>query len=710
MVVTLEQKKQDSGSRRRERSAPDRPRPLDRVRNIGIVAHIDAGKTTITERILFYAKRVHKMGEVHDGTAVMDWMDQEKERGITITSAATTCTWRDMQVNIIDTPGHVDFTVEVERALRVLDGVVGVFCAVGGVQPQSETVWRQAQRYRVPRLAFVNKMDRMGANFAGVVEALRERLGANAVPVQLPWGCEDGFRGVLDLVAMRAVSYREETLGAELTVSDIPRELAGAAEAARAALVEKTAEQDEGVLEAFLENADVAPDTLRAGLRRAVLGNRLVPVLCGSALRNKGVQPLLDAVAEYLPSPLDIAAVEGRHPKSGEPVHREADDGGPLTALVFKLARDAYVGKLAFVRIYSGALKRGLRVYNPRTRTRERITRIVRLHSDSREEVDALYSGEIGGLVGLKASTTGDTLCAENAPVVLEGMRFPEPVMFMAIEPRTRADRDKLDAALEELAGEDPTCRVRTDEETGQTILSGMGELHLEIVVDRLMREFNVKAKTGTPMVAYHETVTAAAEAEHIFDRESGGTRQYARVALEVSPLERGSGVRIEEAVSDRDVPRAFRAALRSGIEDGIATGVLARYPLTDLEVRVTGGAADPEASTDTAFRSAAVLAFREAVAGAGPVLLEPIMRLDIISPSEQMGDVLGDLNGRRGKIREMVARGTLQAVQAEVPLAELFGYSTVIRSLTRGRGSYTMEPAHFAIAPPAVRDALRNG
>ena len=707
MVSTLEQNRNKRSEANAGREAPGRTRALAKVRNIGIIAHIDAGKTTTTERILFYAGRVHKMGEVHDGTAVMDWMEQEKERGITITSAATTCFWRDCQINIIDTPGHVDFTVEVERALRVLDGAIGVFCAVGGVQPQSETVWRQSGSYHVPRLAYVNKMDRLGADFERVVKEIRTQLGSNAVPVELPCGSEEQFSGVIDLVEMRALSYEASSLGMEVTAGPIPADIAVAAERARAELVERVAEKDEAVLESYLENADVPVDMLRAGIRRAVLANALVPVLCGSSLRNKGVQQLLDAVVDYLPSPLEVLSAEGVHPKTEERVVREANDGGPLAGLVFKIVNDAYVGRLAFVRVYSGRLKRGQNVFNPRTRVRERIAKLVRLHADSREEVEELYSGEIGAIAGLRESTTGDTLCAENAPVALEGMRFPEPVMFMAIEPKTRADRDKLIEALADLSAEDPTWRIRTDEETGQTIVSGMGELHLEILSERLRREFNVAANTGKPMVAYRETVTRAGESTMTFDRDIGGKRHFADVRVAVAPLERGAGNRIDYDVSDREIPREYRAVIVAGIEDGIATGVLGRYPLTDIGVRVVGGSFDAEASTDVAFRTAAVMALRAAVSEAGPELIEPIMKLEIASPTEHMGDLLGDLNGRRGKVREIKTRNDLQLIEADVPLAELFGYSTVSRSLTRGRGSYTMEPEHFAIVPKAIREAI---
>ena len=709
MVTALEQKgrKKKPSVDRKRREAEGRTRGLDRLRNIGIIAHIDAGKTTTTERMLFYAGIVHRMGEVHDGTAVMDWMDQEKERGITITSAATTCEWKDCQINVIDTPGHVDFTIEVERSLRVLDGAIGVFCGVGGVQPQSETVWRQAEKYGVPRIAFVNKMDRKGADFERVVSEMRNRLSANAMPIQIPVGAEDNFRGVIDVVRLRMLTFDDSTLGADVRAEDMPPDLAAAAEKARAELVERVAEKDETVLESYLEQVDVPADILIGGIRRATLAGELTPVLCGSSLRNKGVQPLLDAVIDLLPSPLDVRDLDAIDSKSGATVAVSADDTAPLRALVFKLASDSYVGQLAFVRVYSGHLRKGANVFNPRTKKRERISRLVRLHADSRTEVDDLYSGEIGAVVGLKQATTGDTLCAESNPVELERMQFPEPVMFMAIEPKTRADRDKLDGALAILAAEDPTCIIRTDEETGQTILSGMGELHLEVLKERMLREFNVAANTGKPMVAYRETVTGHGKGEHLFDREIGGSRQMARVAIEVSAGERGSGHSIEFEVKADRIPHVFREQVAQGIMDGIMTGVLARYAMTDMTCRVIDGGFDPESSTDVAFRTAAVMAFRGAVMAAGPELLEPIMELEIITPGEHMGDVLGDLNGRRGKVQEMITRGDMQIVKAAVPLAELFGYSTVIRSLTRGRASYTMEPEQFDIVPEPVRTEL---
>jgi len=710
MVAVLEHKKKKKASARSGAAeAADRLRPLCQVRNIGIIAHIDAGKTTTTERMLYYAGIVHKIGEVHEGTAVMDWMQQEKERGITITSAATTCFWRDHQVNIIDTPGHVDFTMEVERSLRVLDGAVGVFCGVGGVQPQSETVWRQSNRYGVPRIAFVNKMDRLGADFQRVVNDMRTKLSSNAVPVQIPIGAEDQFGGVIDLINMRAIDYDEKTLGAEVSQFPIPAEMAADAEKARAEMIEAIAEKDEAVLEAYLEDADVASEVLVAGIRRAVIGGEMVPVLCGSSLKNKGVQQLLDAVVDFMPSPEDVPAIEGTNPRDGSTVERAADDNGPLSALAFKLATDSYIGRLAFVRIYSGHLCKGQNVFNPRTKKRERILKLIRLHANDRTEVDVLHSGEIGAVVGLKAATTGDTLCAENAPVELMGIRFPEPVMFMAIEPKTRADKDKLDAALAALSAEDPTCVVRTDAETGQTILSGMGELHLEILKDRMDREYSVVTNSGRPMVAYHETVTGAGTATHLFDREFGGSRQFAKVVLEVSAAPRGAGVTVSVDISDTQIPAEFKPSVEGGINDGLVTGVLVRYPVTDVTVRVTGGAFDPDSSSEVAFRTAAVMALREAVMAASPEILEPIMAVEVVTPSESMGDVLADINTRRGKVQSMDALGDMQIVKAAVPLAELFGYSTAVRSLSRGRATYTMEPTHFAVAPADLKERLLN-
>jgi elongation factor G len=710
MVAVLTDKRTGHGAETAgSREAPDRLRPLAQVRNIGIIAHIDAGKTTTTERMLYYAGRVHKMGEVHDGTTVMDWMAQEKERGITITSAATTCFWRDVQVNIVDTPGHVDFTIEVERSLRVLDGAIGIFCGVGGVQSQSETVWMQADHYHVPRLAFVNKLDRLGADFAGVVADIRERLGAYAAPVQIPLGREQSFTGLIDLLRMKAIKFDESSLGKVTSEEAIPTEYAVAAERARAELVERVAERDEDVLAAYMESPDVDADRLRAGVRRLTVAGRMVPVLCGSSLRNKGVQQLLDAVVDYLPSPLDIAPVEGHQPVTGQVATRAADDFAPLGALAFKIVNDAYLGRMAFIRVYSGRIKRGQSVFNARTRRRERVMRLIRLHADNRDEVEVLHSGEIGAVAGMADVTTGDTLCAENAQIAFGRIRLPSPVMFMAVEPRSRADREKLDEALAALASEDPTCLVRRDEETGQTILSGMGELHLEILRDRMLREYKVQANTGKPTVSYHETVTGRGSAEHLFDREIAGHRQTARVALAVEPRIRGAGNLVDIRVQHANIPPVFRSAIEQGVRDVLLTGVLARYPLVDVGVSVTDGGCDPETSTEVAFRTAAVLAMREAVMSAAPEFLEPVMLLEIATPADHMGDVLGDLNSRRGKIRELTSRGAVQVIRALVPLAELFGYSTAVRSLTKGRASYTMQPERFEVVPAALKEQLLN-
>ena len=683
---------------------------LSHVRNIGIVAHIDAGKTTTTERILFYTGKIHKTGEVHEGDTTTDFMVQEKERGITIQSAAISCTWKDWAINIIDTPGHVDFTMEVERSLRVLDGAVCVFCAVGGVQPQSETVWRQADRYHVPRVAFVNKMDRMGADFGRVVEEIRTKLRANAAPVELPIGKEEGFQGVVDLLEMKGIVYDEASEGKTFTVGEIPAGLKDDAELARAELCEKIADLDEGVMEAYLEKGDLTADELRAAIRRQVVAGAFVPVLCGTAFKDKGIQPLLDAIGLYLPAPTDRPPVEATDLKSGEKVTRRQDPAEPLAALVFKIATDPYVGRLYFVRVYSGVLKKGANAFNPRTKKRERIMKIVRLFADQQIEVDHLAAGDIGALVGLKECTTGDTLCAEMKPVYLERITAPQPVMFLAIEPKSGADKDKLVASMEQLAAEDPTCQVRQDEETGQTILSGMGELHLEILVDRLKREFKCAANVGKPMVSYVETVTAPAVKAFTFDRELGGKRHAVTLAIEIRPLERGKGVQV-------DVSRDFRNTLPDpkladvvvqGLRDGVATGVLARFPMTDLAVcAVRCTLVDPEISDEIAFRSAAVMGFREAAEAAAPEFLEPIMKLEITTPPESVGEVLGDLNARRGTVLDMEPRGDMQIVHARVPMAQMFGYSTAIRSLTKGRASYSMEPSDFALVPPAVRKAL---
>ena len=683
---------------------------LSNVRNIGIVAHIDAGKTTTTERILFYTGKIHKHGDVHDGNTTTDFMIQERERGITIQSAAISCEWDNHAINIIDTPGHVDFTMEVERSLRVLDGAVCVFCAVGGVQPQSETVWRQADRYKVPRIAFVNKMDRMGADFMRVTGELRDKLKAPACPVELPIGKEESFRGVIDLIDMKAIVYDEASEGKRFTVGEIPAEFKDDAELARAELVEKVADLDEGVMEAFLEKGDLSREELIPAIRRITVAGAFVPVLCGTSLRDKGVQPLLDAICRYLPSPDDRPPVSATDLKSGEAVLRKQDDSELLTSLVFKIATDPYVGKLFFVRVYGGVLKKGANAYNPRTKKRERIMKIVRLFADDQIEVDELHAGDIGAIVGLKDCTTGDTLCAEMKPCYLERITAPQPVMFMAIEPKSSADKDKLVESMRALAAEDPTCQFREDEETGQTILSGMGELHLEILVDRLKREFKCAANTGKPMVSYCETVTRPALKEFFFDRELGGKRHAAGLKIEVRPLERGKGrkVSLSREFVNLVTDKHLQECVRQGLEDGVATGVLARYPMTDIEVTcLSAEIVDPEISDEVALRSAAMMGFREVAEAAAPEFLEPIMKLEITTPPESVGEVLGDLNARRGTVLDMAQRGDMQVVHARVPLASMFGYSTAIRSLTKGRASYSMETDMFELAPRNVREDI---
>ena len=683
---------------------------LSRVRNIGIVAHIDAGKTTTTERILFYTGKIHKHGDVHDGNTTTDFMVQERERGITIQSAAISCEWDGYSINIIDTPGHVDFTMEVERSLRVLDGAVCVFCAVGGVQPQSETVWRQADRYNVPRIAFVNKMDRMGADFARVVDELRNKLKANACPLELPIGREESFKGVVDLIAMKGIVYDEATEGKQFTIGEIPPELKDDAELARAELVEKVADLDEGVMEAFLEKGDLSNEELLPAIRRLVVAGKLVPVFCGTSLRDKGVQPLLDAICRYLPSPDDRPPVEATDLKSGEKVLRRQEDGELLTSLVFKIATDPYVGRLFFVRVYGGVLKKGANAYNPRTKKRERIMKIVRLFADDQIEVDELRAGDIGAVVGLKECTTGDTLCSEMKPCYLERITAPQPVMFMAIEPKSSADKDKLVESMKALAAEDPTCQFREDEETGQTILSGMGELHLEILVDRLKREFKCAANTGKPMVSYLETVTAPSLKNFMFDRELGGKRHAVELKIEVRPLERGKGRQISLSRDFRNLvaDKHLQECVEQGLLDGVTTGVLARYPMTDLSVEcLSATIVDPEVSDEVAFRSAAMMGFREAAEAAAPEFLEPIMKLEITTPPESVGEILGDLNARRGNVLDMDMRGDLQVIHARVPMAQMFGYATAIRSLTKGRASYSMEPDMFELAPKNVRDEI---
>jgi elongation factor G len=701
MEAVLENTKQTT--QQSARSAAGRLVTLERTRNIGICAHIDAGKTTTTERILFYTGKVYKVGEVHEGTATMDWMEQERERGITITSAATTCFWREHRVNIIDTPGHVDFTVEVERSLRVLDGAVAVFCAVGGVEPQSETVWRQANKYKVPRIAFVNKMDRTGADFEAAVAQMRERLAANAWPIQLPIGRESEFKGVVDLVKMNARVWTGEELGAHFDVIDIPAELLDEAKQAHAKLVEAVAEKDEELMHLFLEGKEIGTEQLREGIRRLVIKNELVPVMCGSAFKNKGVQPLLDAVVDYLPSPLDVPDVEGTNPDSKEADQRAADDNAPFCALAFKIWTDPYAGKLIFFRVYSGKITKGLSVYNPRNNKRERVGRLLEMHANHRQEIDVCYSGDIGALVGLKNITTGDTICDENHSILLESISFPEPVISMAIEPNTKADRDKMSTALQRLAEEDPTFRVASDQETGQTIISGMGELHLDIIKDRMFREFNVQANAGKPQVAYRETVTKAAEAEGKFIRQSGGRGQYGHAVITIAPGEKGTGVVVENKIVGGAIPREYIPAVEEGIIEAAQTGVLGGYPMVDLKCEIIDGTFHEVDSSEIAFKMAGSFAFKEAARKAGAIMLEPIMDVEAITPEEHMGDVVGDLNSRRGRISHIEARSNSQIIHATVPLAEMFGYATALRSLTKGRASYSMEPSSFEKVPENI-------
>ncbi len=658
------------------------------------MAHIDAGKTTTTERVLFYTGVTHRMGEVHDGQAVMDWMVQEQERGITITSAATTCFWRDHRINIIDTPGHVDFTIEVERSLRVLDGVVAVFDAVAGVEPQSETVWRQADRYKVPRLAFVNKMDRVGADLFRTLKMMRERLNANPVLLQLPLGEEAGFRGVIDLIRNQAISYDEASLGLEFTVTEVPEEYRELAEAQRMALLEALAEVDEEIMDRYLADEPVEADMIKRALRRGTISLQLVPVLCGSAFKNKGVQPLLDAVVDYLPSPLDIPPVQGLNPK-GELVTRPASDDAPLAALAFKLLTDPYVGQLTFLRVYSGVLTSGSAVLNATKGVKERIGRLLKMHANKREETDAAYAGDIVAAVGLKNTGTGDTLADDRHPIVLEALWIPQPVIDIAIEPRTKADQDKLGLALGKIAAEDPSFRVKTDPETGETIISGMGELHLEIIVDRLTREFKVDARVGRPQVSYRETITHEARAQGRFVRQSGGRGQYGDVWLELEPLPAGSDIVFENKIVGGVIPKEFIPAVEKGVREAAATGIFG-YPMVDILVRLVDGSYHEVDSSERAFQIAGSMAFKEAASRARPVLLEPVMSLEVVTPEEFVGDVMGELNARRGRITGMESRGNIQVIQAQVPLATMFGYATALRSATQGRATFTMQFDHY--------------
>lgn len=683
-----------------------RQSPIDRYRNIGVMAHIDAGKTTTTERILFYTGVTHRLGEIDDGTTVMDWMDQERERGITITSAAITTFWKDCRVNIIDTPGHVDFTVEVERSLRVLDGAVAVFCGVGGVQPQSETVWRQAERYRVPRIIFVNKMDRVGADYFRVLDMVAERFGARPVAVNFPWGSEDELQGVIDLLAMKAVRYDEASHGAQFEVVEIPFELRALAEEKRQQMIEAAAEFDDEVMEAFVDGREPEMARIVAGLRRGCVALKLFPAFGGSAFRNKGVQPLLDGVVDFLPAPNEIAAVEGETP-TGEHAVREASDKEPFAALAFKIASDPFSGTLTYLRVYSGAVKSGECVYNPLKKKRERIGRLLQMHANKREEISEVWAGDIAAVVGCKAVTTGDTLCAENKQIILEKMDFPEPVISIAIEPKTKADQDKLGSALDKLAVEDPSFRVSADAETGQMLISGMGELHLEIIADRLLREFKVQANVGKPQVSYRETIGKAVRHEGRYIRQSGGRGQYGHVVLELEPNESGGGFVFENAIVGGLIPNEFIPAVEQGIVESMQSGVLAGYPMVDLKARLVDGSFHEVDSSDVAFKIAASMAFREGAALADPVLLEPIMECEVICPDQYMGDVIGDLNARRGRIMGMEQEGGGQKIRAQAPLANMFGYATGLRSLSQGRATYTMQFSRYQPVPGGIAQEI---
>jgi len=680
--------------------------PLERTRNIGIIAHIDAGKTTVSERVLFYTKKIYKIGEVHEGAATMDWMEQEQERGITITAAATTCFWGDHRINLIDTPGHVDFTVEVERSLRVLDGAVVVFDGVAGVEPQSETVWRQADRYGIPRFCFVNKLDRTGADFWRVVDMIRDRLGATAVPIQLPIGTESAFRGVIDLVSMKAITYGNDVDDPGET-GPIPAELADEAATWHDKLVETLADLDDDIAHKFLEGQPVEADQLRRVLRAGTLEYRIVPVLCGSALKNKGIQPMLDAVVDYLPSPLDVPPVAGTDPRTHEQVVRHTDPDEPFAALAFKIAADPFVGKLAFFRVYSGTLKSGSYVYNSTKGHKERVGRLVQLHANHREEVDAVSAGEIAAAVGLKNTFTGDTLTDEAHPIVLEAITFPEPVIELAVEPKTKADQDKMALALHRLAEEDPTFRVSTDQESSQTRIAGMGELHLEVIVDRMLREFKVQANVGRPQVSYREAIRKAAKAEGRLVRQTGGKGQYGHAVITLEPLERGSGYVFESKIVGGAIPREFWKAVEEGIRDALAGGVLAGYPLIDAKATLIDGSFHEVDSSEMAFKIAGSLAAKAAVAKADPVILEPVMRVEVVTPENFMGDVIGNLNARRGSVDSIEERATSRVIAAHVPLAEMFGYATDLRSMTQGRATYSMEFARYAEVPTSIANEL---
>jgi elongation factor G len=681
--------------------------PLDKYRNIGIMAHIDAGKTTTTERILYYTGVSHKIGEVHEGTATMDWMEQEQERGITITSAATTCTWNDHRINIIDTPGHVDFTIEVERSLRVLDGAVAVFCSVGGVEPQSETVWRQADKYGVPRIAFVNKMDRVGADFFRGVQMIKDRLKANPLPIQLPVGKEEHFKGIIDLVTMKAILWDDENLGATFRTEDIPAELLDEAIEYREKMIEEISSHDDTLMEKYLSGEELTESEVKAAIRACTIAIHICPVICGSSFKNKGVQNLLDAVVDYMPSPMDIPAIKGIDGDTGAEVERQASDSEPFSALGFKIMTDPFVGQLTFFRVYSGVVQSGSYIYNSTKGKRERIGRILKMHANKREEVKEVYAGDIAAAVGLKYTTTGDTLCDEDKAVILESIEFPEPVISIAIEPKTKAEQEKLGFGLQKLASEDPSFRVKTDEETGQTIISGMGELHLEIIVDRLMREFKVEANVGKPQVAYRETVTKKVKVEGKFVRQSGGRGQYGHVWLEVEPQEAGKGYEFIDAIKGGVVPREYIPAVDKGIKEALDNGVLAGFPVVDVKVSLIDGSYHEVDSSEMAFKIAGSMGFKEGCAKAGPIILEPIMSVEVVVPEEYMGDVIGDLNSKRGRIMGMDSRAGAQIVSAMVPLASMFGYSTDLRSATQGRATYAMTFDHYEPVPKSVAEEI---
>lgn len=680
---------------------------LHNIRNIGIAAHIDAGKTTTTERILFYTGKSYKIGEVHEGAATMDWMEQERERGITITSAATTCQWKGHNINVIDTPGHVDFTVEVERSMRVLDGAVSVFCAVGGVEPQSETVWRQADKYHVPRIAFVNKMDRVGANFLSVVHQLKDRLGARAVPLQLPIGSEDSFKGVVDLIEMNSLVF-SDNIGDDPSVQEIPAEMLDDAKLYRDSMIEALSDFDEDIMALFLEGEPVPNDMIKAAIRRSTIALEIVPAMCGTAFKNKGVQPLLDAVVAYLPSPMDLPAIKGEDPDDGSELERHADINEPISILAFKIAVDPFVGKLTFCRIYSGMLKSGMALYNPTSRKKERIGRILQMHSNKRTDIDEAGAGMIVAIPGLKATRTGDTLCDEKAPIVLESLVFPEPVISLAVEPMSQADKDKMSKGLISLAEEDPTFIVRNDEETGQTVISGMGELHLDIIVDRLKREFKAGVNVGRPQVAYREAITkAVTDVQGKFVRQSGGRGQYGDVVINMEPLEDGKGFLFEDKIVGGVIPRDYIPAVQKGIEESLTNGVLGGFPVIGMKVQLVYGSYHDVDSSEMAFKIAASMAFKEAMRKAGPTLMEPVMFVEVVTPEDYVGDVMGDLSSRRGRVEGMDIRGNARAIKAYVPLGEMFGYATDIRSKTSGRATYTMQFDHYEAVPNSVAEEI---